>query len=70
MPEKIIKYFLACALIFISFLGFFTCIAYYFFIADWSGNMMSKWMNVGIMICVIATSIFIYALADKIKSKI
>lgn len=69
MPEKIIKYFLAYALIFISFLSFFTCLAYYFFIADWGGDVMSKWMNAVIMICIIATSMFIYLVADKIKSK-
>ncbi|SCB99339.1 hypothetical protein [Kosakonia oryziphila] len=70
MSEKIIKYLLAYALMFISVLLFFSSLGYYLFLFDWHGTRVTVWMNAGFLVVIVAASIAIYAVAEKIKSQI
>lgn len=70
VSEKIIKYLLAYTLMFISFLLFFSSLGYYVFLFDWHGTRISVWMNAGLLAILVAASIAIYAVAEKIKSRV
>lgn len=70
MIEKTIKYSLVYILIFISSVTFFSTLGYYILVFDWKSENSSLAINSGMLLLLVLTSIAIYYIAEKIKSKI
>lgn len=69
MFEKLVRYIFVYFLLLVSFMLFFTSLGYYIFVFNWGGSILKIAINALLLISVIALSIAIYYLAEKMKSK-
>ncbi|NDO81893.1 hypothetical protein CJP72_14290 [Citrobacter sp. NCU1] len=69
MFEKLVRYIFVYFLLLVSFMLFFTSLGYYIFVFNWGESILKIAINALLLISVIALSIAIYYLAEKMKSK-
>ncbi|KLP36377.1 hypothetical protein AZ021_001417 [Enterobacter ludwigii] len=69
MTRKFISYFVAYLLLLISFMLFFSASGYYLFIFDWSKGALIVTVHGFLLFGLIALSIAIYAVAEKMKER-
>ena len=70
MHKKIITYIAVYALLFVSFMLFFTLAGYYLFVFKWDGSTIKQAVNALILVVSLPASVAVYYVAEKLKLRI